>query len=369
MPPKSPRGPHLYTRELSTGTWYYAYLGRDDRRALNTQDPKEANRRFAEELLRDRPASGAGAPAEEALLVDLARDWCDAPHGWTARTEHSCRLRIAAFLEAVAALGATRPSDLTLAVLDAWRAERAKRVSRATINRDETVARRLLAWAVARSLATSNPFEGRDAVREPSRPRRRVIHSPTQIARAVAWASEQGLRGWVLTAATLEITGLRIDEVRRLDESWLTPKGLRLVPDAGAANAAWTSKGYRPREIELAPESLDTVKEFIAWKLKGKGATGKTVGVSERWFGKVADRATHAVKLPGTYRPHDARRRWVTELVRAGTPISVVRDLVGHADVQTTERYVCAYYDDAKAVSTPTPALITMLKERERNAR
>lgn len=367
MSAKPPRGPHLYTRRLASGTWFYAYLGRDDRRALNTQDPKEAQRRFAEELLRARPSRSAGAEAEEASLVDLARAWCDAPHGWTARTEHSCRLRVAAFIEAVALLGATRPSDLTPEVLDAWRSSRAKSVSRATINRDETVARRLLAWAVARGRTACDPFEGREAVREPSRPRHRVIHSPAQIARAVAWANEQGLHGWVLTAATLEVTGLRIDEVRRLDEHWLTPKGVRLVPDAGAADDAWTSKGYRPREITLAAESLDTVKEFIAWKNRGKGATGKKVGVSERWFGKVADRATHAVRLPGTYRPHDARRRWVTELVRAGTPISVVRDLVGHADVQTTERYVCSYFDDAKAVSTPTPALITMLRERAKS--
>lgn len=77
----------------------------------------------------------------------------------------------------------------------------------------------------------------------------------------------------------------------------------------------------------------------------------------------VADRAARACGVPETYRPHDARRRWVTELVRAGVPISTVRDLIGHRDVQTTERYVCSYYDDEATVTAPSVATVDALSD------
>ena len=37
--------------------------------------------------------------------------------------------------------------------------------------------------------------------------------------------------------------------------------------------------------------------------------------------------------------PHDLRRSFVTHLLDAGNDLSVVRDLAGHADLQTTARY------------------------------
>lgn len=354
---RNTRGPHLYTRELASGTFFYAYVGPGDRRALGTQDRAEAEARFAEELR--RPARCARAePPEEETLVDISRRYTEAPHGWTRRTQHSTELRAAAFIEAMHERGVDRPSGITPEILDAWRRDRAKEVSRATINRDETVAAGMLSWALERGHAAINPFADRAGVREPSRPKRRTVHSPAQIAKAVTWALAHRLRGWALTAATLEATGLRIDEVRRMDESWLTPTGVRLVPASGSADTAWTTKGYKPRVIDLNKATLAVVTEFVAWRLKGKGKTGKRVGISERWFGKVADKVTTAVKLPGTYRPHDARRRWVTELVRAGTPITLVQELIGHAEVQTTERYVCSYYDDPAAVAVPSPAAV-----------
>lgn len=49
--------------------------------------------------------------------------------------------------------------------------------------------------------------------------------------------------------------------------------------------------------------------------------------------------------------------------VRAGTPIGTVRDLIGHKDVQTTERYVCSYYDDPAVVSAPSVAAVKVLTE------
>lgn len=39
-----------------------------------------------------------------------------------------------------------------------------------------------------------------------------------------------------------------------------------------------------------------------------------------------------------------------------------MRELIGHADVQTTERYVCSGDDDASVVQAPTPAAVKAFK-------
>lgn len=354
------RGAHLYARRYPSGLWWYIYVSETDRRSTGTQDRAEAERQLAA-VLRSDPAAAGPGPRPETPLTDLARAYCAAPHGWTPRTARSTALRVTAFVEAMAAAGATMPAAITPEALDAWRTARGKQVSRATINRDETAARGFLAWAVERGLAHASPFARREPVREPRRPRGRTVHSPAQVARMVAWGAGNGHRGWALTAAVLEATGLRVEEARRMTADWITPEGLRLTPEAGAAAAAWTSKGYRPRLISLATEALDVVREWLRWREKGAGRKGKAPGLSGGWFAGVADLAAAACGLPATYRPHDARRRWVTELVRGGVPISRVRELVGHRDVATTEGYVCGYYDDPAAVTVATPSAVAAL--------
>lgn len=349
---KRTRGPHLVRR----GRRWYAYLARGDVRSLDTDDEATARERFRA-LVGDRPARGGRAPS--ATLAEIVVAYLAAPHGWTRQGAQTEKVRTVLFAEAMALHGATKPAQVTTRVLDAWRSARMATVSRATIARDESCAARLLAWAVKHNLATRNPFDGRAKMPEPSRPKRRIIHSPAQVGRMVAWALDAH-RGWALTAATLEATGFRIEEARRMTAAWLTVDGVRLEPEAGAASSAWTSKGYRPRMVALSAASLDVVRQFVEWRDAPHGKTHKA-GVSDRWFATIADRAAKALGLPTTYRPHDARRRWVTEALRAGAPLSAVCDLVGHADVATTERYVCAYYDDPATVTAPTSAAVEAL--------
>lgn len=354
-----------YVRVTASGErWWWCVVPGQGRKALGlleadtTRDEafKVAVARFGAVLDQSR-AQGAEKP-----LTEIAKAYYVAPHGWTKRSKRTIELRVGSFVAWMVEHGATRPSHLTDAILDQWRKERMAKVARGTINRDETAARVMLRWAASQEppLCGVTPLAKRAPVREPSRPRHRTIHSPAQVARMVAHAHAEGHLGWALTAAVLESTGWRIDEARRADASWITATGVRLTPEEGPAAEAWTSKGYRVREVELSAEALEIVRRWMAWRDTPHGKQ-KKAGLSERWFGKVADLAAEALKLPKTCRPHDARRRWVTELVRKGVPIGTVRDLIGHRDVQTTERYVCSYYDDPAAVQVPSVAAVEAL--------
>lgn len=356
-----------YVRTTASGErWWWVVVPKVGRKALNIPEA-EASRDQALKIATERFGTlldqGRAARAEKSLK-DISKTYYVAPHGWTKRSKHTIELRIGSFVKWMVEHHATHPAHLTDEILDAWRRERMTKVSRATINRDETVARGMLAWASAQEppLCGTSPLAKRTPIKEPARPRHRVIHSPAQVARMVAWAQGEGLAGWTLTAAVLESTGWRIDEARQADASWITARGVRLTPARGPAADAWTSKGYRVREIELSREALDVVRRWMEWRDTPHGKQLRA-GLSERWFATVADRAAEALSLPTTYRPHDARRRWVTELVRAGVPIGTVRDLIGHRDVTTTERYVCRYYDDPAVTSAPSVAAVKVLTE------
>jgi integrase len=360
-PPRTPprrgkrtRGPHLYRR----GARWYAYIAKGDARALDTDDESVARERFRTLLAECPPRPPRAATA--ATLADIEAAYVAAPHGWTRQGGATERLRVSLFVEAMAERGARTPAQITARTLDAWRADRMAVVSRSTIARDEACAKRLLAWAVGQGLAARSPFESRKPISAPARPRRRITHSPAQVGRMVAWALAHSRGGWALTAAVLEATGFRIEEARRLAPSWITVDAVRLEPEAGAAADAWTSKAGRPRLVALSRESLDVVRRFVAWR-DTPDAQGLVPALSECWWRKTADRAARECGLPETYRPHDSRRRWVTEMLRAGVPIARVCDLVGHTDVATTERYVVSYYDDAATVTAPTSAAVGVL--------
>jgi integrase len=341
--------------------------------SLDTRNEREARERFRK-LLAERPLV-ARTPRDRAETLEaLADAYVDAPHGWTRRSKNGIECRINAFLEAMGERTppVTLASQVNARVLDEWRTARLKDVSRATVNRDEGVVTRWAAWCEAKGRWSGNPFRDRKPVKEPKRPKSRVIHSPAQVARMVGWALQHAakmtkerryvgsLEGWALTAATLEATGFRIEEARRMNETWLSKTGVTLTPEPGPAAEAWESKGYRPREVALSKESLAVLRRFITWRDTPHGKT-KRSGVSERWFAAQADRAARALKLPESYRPHDARRRWITEQHRAGVPLKLVAELVGHAEVQTTERYVCTYYDDPVKLTAATPRAVTVL--------
>ena len=352
---KRTRGPHLYRR----GTRWYAYLAKGDARALDTDDERIARERFRA-LVAEQPARTSRSAA--ASLATIVEAYVAAPHGWTRAGGDTETLRANLFVEAMAEHGATTPAQVTTRVLDAWRTARMAEVSRSTILRDEACATRVMAWAVKRGLASRSPFDGRVKISAPSRPRRRVIHSPAQVARLVAWAIDHQRGGWALTVAALEATGFRVEEARRMTAAWVTVDGVRLEPEAGAADSAWTSKGGRVRTVTLSPESIDVVRRFLAWR-DTADERGAKPALSECWWRKSADRASRETGLPAGFRPHDSRRRWVTELVRAGVPISRVCDLVGHTDVATTERYVCSYHDDPATVTAPTSASVALLTQ------
>jgi len=337
------RGPHLYRR----GAWWYArggLLGREGV-SLRTQDAAEAARRLGDLVARGprpvgRAAPGAPATPAELTLVEAVARWLEAPHGYTARTLQSARLRLAAWLEWLAARRVTHASQVTPELLDAWVAERSRVVSRRTINRDLRAARVAVRWAVERGLVGACPaVVERAELREPVRHRRREVPDPDELARVLGAVESARYRA---SLETLAATGLRIAELRRLRPEHLSVDDvLRVEPEAGPAATAAPTKGYRERVVPLAPEAAAAVRRHLALALTG----GRRTPPTERCLSAALHAACDAVGVPRCGL-HDLRRAFATEAFRAGVPLTVLAGWLGHSDVRTTEGYVVAYRRD-----------------------
>jgi integrase len=358
VPPPSPRrrayqrGPHLFTRRVRSGAlvWYARTKEKPKGVSLGTSDHDAAVRKFAA-LVAGGAASVAqelGRPVELALL-DVVAAWLDAPHGYTARTHRSAKNRLRAFGKWCAAKGAVLPSEVTAEVLDAWITARGAVVARRTINRDLRVLRTMWRWAAGRGLcAAGAPAATRADLREPKREGRHVVPDAAEM-RKILRALDAQHAGAAAAVRALYVTGLRIEELRRLTAFDVRDGAVHVRPEAGPAATAAPTKGYQERRIPLAARALAVVRAFLAWR-----AGGPRRACAEGW---LLRRLARACKTAGVPRCglHDLRRAFATEAVGAGVSVRVVSGWLGHAAVATTERYLAAYRSDDD-VRAPVPA-------------
>jgi integrase/recombinase XerD len=130
-------------------------------------------------------------------------------------------------------------------------------------------------------------------------------------------------------------TGLRNGEALALD---------RKDFDQGETEIEIIGKGSKQRTIFLTPTPLFWVRQYLARRSDQVPALFVTTGPSpRRWarhdvskhFIRLRQRANINKKLT----PHLLRHTFCTNLRNNGADISLIKDLAGHADIQTTARY------------------------------
>jgi integrase len=167
------------------------------------------------------------------------------------------------------------------------------------------------------------------------------VHLPPPRALAEADAEQltAAIRGlplpWRALFTLLLDTGLRVGEVTRLrvrDLEWA----------AGSEGLRVHGKGGRWREVPLLPgmasrtllRRVATGKPGEAYLFPGRGEGRLTVRAVEKRFAAVCQ-----VAGVSGVRVHDLWHTCATRLVNRGVDILAVQRLLGHASVQTTQRY------------------------------
>jgi integrase len=217
-------------------------------------------------------------------------------------------------------------------------ADRERRVSVATRNRDLAVLSSMFRKAIEMGYAETNPVRGIGRPQEAILP---VPYIDQAGQRRLIEACDQQLRPLVVLALD---TGMRVGELLRLEwrdvdrvgrvATVRAPKNKqpRTIP-YGARAAQVLSDLFDARVIPIDPSEPDRVLAKIptAW-------TG-------RWYGRYQS-AVKAAELP-PLRFHDLRHVYAVDLVRAGVPLPDVAKLLGHKTLTMTMRYASHAPKDA----------------------
>ena len=287
--------------------------------------------------------------------------------GYATSTLASRRLHLQQFCAWCATRGLLAAHELTPAVLErfqAWLAERPQDdgapLSRATQANKLTAVRMLLAWATRTKRIVVNPAA---ELALPTLPKRlpRAVLSVAEVERVLAIPDVTTLVG-LRDRAMLEVlysTGIRRMELVGLDVRDLDAergalfvregKGRkdRVVP-IGARAIQWTHR-YLDRVRTLLMQRALPTPERHALFLSARGRRIRATKLTDRLHQYLVQAG---ITKPGSV--HIFRHTMATLMHDAGADIRDLQEMLGHAQLSTTEIYTHVSIERLKAVHTRT---------------
>lgn len=259
------------------------------------------------------------------------------------------------------------------ATVRAWLAALADRdLSASSVGSRLAAARSLYRHALRLGRIEVDPLAG---VRAPRRPSRLPRVLSVDEAASLVTAPTRGVpRDEALArrdAAMLELlyaTGMRISELAGLtiDRIDLGRQRLRVV-----------GKGNKERELLFGAPAARALRHYLEVArptLASRGEAGSAVflnatgrPLSVRGARLVIERWAAAIGAPGRTSPHTLRHSFATHLLEGGADLRVVQELLGHANLQTTQVYT--HLSDAALRSAYRDAHPRSGRARERTGR
>ena len=286
--------------------------------------------------------------------------------GLSDHTVAAYRRDLAGYVAWLSARGIRDSSDVTVALVTAFAAERASAEpppAASSLARLQSSVRGLHRFLAREGIESDDPT-GR---LRPPKAARRLPKALTidQVERLLdasgpeageAEASELiGLRDRALLEL-LYATGARVSEVVQLDVDDLSHgdvvrvrgKGSkeRIIPVGSYARSALEAYLTRSRP-ELSRRGRATPRLFL-------GARGAPLSRQSAWL--VMQHAAERAQLTAHVSPHTLRHSFATHLLQGGADVRVVQELLGHASVATTQIYTHVSVDalrDVYATSHP----------------
>lgn len=181
---------------------------------------------------------------------------------------------------------------------------------------------------------------------------RELILTPAQLTALDTALTDLVNRGLILPQfgdlfRLLAVTGCRLNEIMSARRDWVDfERRLLLLPDSKVGQ----------RRINLSVAALEIIAAMPPhkWLIPGKIGGSHMTQPHTAW-----DRVVEHAGLPPETRIHDLRHTAGSMGHRAGLSQRQIADMLGHANLATTERYLHGYVEDrSKAVDTVS-AIIT----------
>jgi len=349
----------LYQRD--NGVWYARWTrrGKLHRQSLGTTSRREAEAAYRQ--LTGKPLNRRPRPKKEAQREAAAVDWTTKPETvaemadrWAYHLQHRSHMKVSSIEAYLVQLrrwkelwGHLEPAGLGEEIIAEWHEERAaapgrkgESTAKATLKREVRILTTFLRWCRNKEyipLIPEIPAVSGVAKKQP-----RAL-SPAQVDALFA-ARRRHARPQVRALEPVLMLGLHAG-LRREEIRFLTWKDVDL--NAGmlrvtAKPPAFSPKNHEERSVPLNDELLGFLKDLRAgfpdaeWVCMncefGQWSLGLTKWSRELFNAAGIDREH------GTL--HRLRHSFGTRLLHAGVDIETVRDLMGHADISTTARYL-----------------------------
>ena len=299
--------------------------------------------------MRDEPTSGGGgAGPDTSSTADVARVSAPSPawrlddfvHSLTSLSQntvdaYSADVRL--FAEWVARSGVVDPVDVRRTAVRRYVAYLSTReFARRSIARKAAALRRYFRWSVQNGGASADPTIGLHIGGAEGRLPR--VLDRRELAQMLDAAPPDGEPEWRRRRddAVVEIlygSGVRVSELCSLDlGSIQLDQGVLVV---------W-GKGSKERRVPLGEPGVDALRRWLAVRPdvvaldEGPAVFANERGrrLTPRDVRRILDR-----RSPSPTHPHALRHTFATHLLDGGADLRSVQELLGHADVSTTQRY------------------------------
>jgi site-specific recombinase XerD len=263
----------------------------------------------------------------------------------SAATVSAYRSDLAGFLAWAERAGIDGPGDVQRLVLRRFLAYLDTRhYERRSIARRASTLRRYFAWAARTGLVEGDPTVGLSAPKGTGRlPRvlttaeiNRLLDETPPLTPAEGESGEAAAAHRALDDAVLEVlygSGLRVSELCSLT--------LAAVDLPGRQLTVW-GKGAKQRRVPLSEPAVAALERWLTHR---GGVAGQDAGeavfvnrrgrpLSPRDVRRVLDR-----RAASPTNPHALRHSFATHLLDGGADLRAVQELLGHADLATTQIY------------------------------
>ena len=182
------------------------------------------------------------------------------------------------------------------------------------------------------------------------RPRIPTVLSAEEITRILDHTAN--LKHWTIIA-TFYATGLRCNELRTLKVGDIDSKRMVIHVREG--------KGRVPRDIGLSSTLLERLRVYWRWRKPTDwlfpSAMRPDQPMERKTIRMACNAAGHRAGINKPTHPHVYRHSCATHMLEAGADLRTIQVLLGHADIQTTARYLRVSTTRIQATPSPFDAL------------
>ena len=265
------------------------------------------------------------------------RDFTRAHTSLSDRTRSAYESDVRLFATWVARSHVESPADVTRTLVRRYIASLSTReFARRSIARKAAALRRYYGWALAEGLATTDPTIGLHVSAGPGRLPR--VLDRRELDQLLEGPSPEGEPIWRRRRddAVLEIlygSGIRVSELCNLQVDQIRLADRVLI--------VW-GKGAKERRVPISEPAVAALRRWLAIRRDvlppeaGDVLFGNERGrpLTPRDVRRIVDR-----RSPRPTHPHALRHTFATHLLDGGADLRAVQELLGHADVATTQRY------------------------------